>query len=303
MKYLIFDVNNILYRTFYSKNQGEDVDTSTAFALHKALMSVKKFNDQIKPDKIVMAFDRPSWRKDYTKSDKCISKKIYKANRRKNMSPKDEEMFRKFIDHVKEFELAIKENTSVICLVQEGLEADDLIAGFVERYHTDNELYVISSDNDYVQLLKYDNVILIDPFTGKKKDLEKWDGDADLFLFEKCIRGDAGDNIQSAFPRVRRTKILNAYNDAYAYTNMMNETWINQDNEEMRVGDLFKENQLLIDLTKQPEEFKKLINETIDKEMSKEKSFDYFNFMKFLGKHKLNKITDNIGDFSEMFNK
>ena len=35
-------------------------------------------------------------------------------------------------------------------------------------------------------------------------------------LFEKCMRGDPTDNVFSAFPKVRKTKLLEAFQDRNA---------------------------------------------------------------------------------------
>jgi 5'-3' exonuclease len=303
-KYIVFDISNILYRTFFA-NKDVDADTSAGLAHHSALMTLQKYFREHKPHKVIMAFDRASWRKKYTADENvCISRKPYKGNRRQGMTPSERQRYDRFLEHLNSFEELMRIHTSVVCLYEEGLEADDLIAGFVQQYSTD-EIIIISADKDLVQLLRHPNVGLIDPSTGKDRrhDEKVWNKDAEYFIFEKCIRGDAGDNVQSAFPRVRSTRIKKAYDDAFELVNLMNERWTHIDGREFLVKDLYEENKLLMDLELQPECVRNKINETIEREMTNPGKFSYFHVMKFLGKYQLKKIAESIDQFAGMLSR
>ena len=301
-KYLVLDISNLLYRTYYA-NKGEDDTTLAGLAHHQALLTLNKYFNKYKPDKIVMCFDRKNWRKDYTKSDECVSGKLYKGNRRKDMTPKEREKYELFLDHLHEFEELMKVHTSVICLAAEGLEADDLAAGFVQLYSAEDEIIVVSTDKDYIQLLGFDNTTLINPANDTERTLEEWGGDAELFMFEKCIRGDAGDNVQSAYPRVRKTRIMKAWDDPLELVNMMQEKWTNQLGKELMVKDVFKENQILMDLRKQPEPWRGLIKDTIVNEMENPGKYSYFHFLRFLGKYDMSKVAGNAEAFTSMLSR
>ncbi|TFH08230.1 MAG: hypothetical protein E4H14_06805, partial [Candidatus Thorarchaeota archaeon] len=109
MKYLVFDISNLLYRTFFAQRQEND-ETLAGLATHSALVTLNKYFRQHKPDRVVMAFDRSSWRKDYTASPECLSKKPYKGNRRKDMSPAQQAKFQRFMNHLSEFETLIRKH-------------------------------------------------------------------------------------------------------------------------------------------------------------------------------------------------
>ncbi len=300
--YLVFDISNLLYRTFFINKKEDDV-TVAGLATHMALTTLNKYFKQYQPHKVVMAFDRPSWRKEYTKTDACVSKKLYKGNRRQKMTPKEKEKYREFMEHLKDFEIMMREHTSVICLTSDQLEADDLVAGFVQMYADENDITIVSSDKDLMQLLAYPKVTLIDPNSGKARTLDDWDGDAELFMFEKCLRGDPGDNVQSALPRIKKTRIRKAYKDPFERANVMHATWTAPDGTEFIVKHLFKENELLMDLRCQPEDIERKMVTTIMKGMKDPGHFNYFHFMKFLGKYELKKIAEQAELFANMLSR
>jgi hypothetical protein len=303
-KYLVFDISNLLYRTFFAHHTEDDI-TIAGLATHSALLVLNKYYREHKPHKIVMAFDNSSWRKDYTASDECISKKPYKGNRRQGMTPREKIKYDQFCQHLNEFQVIIRDHTSVITLSNDGLEADDLVAGFVQlkSLEPDSHITIISGDMDFIQLLGTPNVRLIDPASGKDRTLAEWNGDPEYFLFEKCLRGDRGDNVQSACPRVRSTTIEKAYTNEFEKANLMNQSWKGTDGTEYIVKKLFKENQLLMDLRCQPEEIQMRIMTTILAALKNPGTFSYFHFMKFLGKYQLKKVAEQADQFVGMLSK
>ena len=301
MKYLCFDISNMLYRTFFAQ-KNEDDETLAGMASHMALTTLNKYYKKFKPDKIVMCFDRSSWRKQYTADHPGL--KPYKGNRRNDMTAAQQAKYDRFLNHLTEFESLIIQRTTIIALVKEKLEADDLLAGFAQA-HPNDEIIIISADSDLAQLMKHENVTLISPATDKSHDLSKFDSDPEYYVFQKCVRGDPTDNIQSAYPRVRSTKLKDVYEnhvngDGYGYITFMEEVWTDQNKVDHVVKDLFKHNEILINLEKQPPDIRVLIDSTINEELSKPRQFSYFHLLKFIGKYKLIKIKDNIDNFIPM---
>lgn len=301
-RFLVFDMGNMLYRSFYA-NPDEDDMVTAGLAHHRALTVLNKYFKQFRPTKVFMAFDRPNWRKVYTKTDECVTWKVYKGNRRQNLTPKQQAKYEKFLEHVTDFEELMKEHTSVICVASKLLEADDLIAGISQKFEDEAEVVIISSDKDLMQLLTKDNVVLINPDNGKERTLEDFDNDPNYFIFEKCFRGDRGDNVQNARPRIRTAKIKEAYKDPFIRENIMHETWTNELGKEVVVGHIFKENNLLMNLSAQPDMIRKKMDKTIDDAINDPGTFSYFHFMKFCGEYELKKISENIHQYTKMLSR
>lgn len=304
MRYLIFDASNLLHKTFYAHKTEDDI-TLSGLASHAALTTMNKYFKKFQPQKIIMVFDRPSWRIDYTKSPDCVSGLLYKGERRKKQTPAERERYAIFKKHIEEFEILIKENTSIITLAKDKLEADDIISGCTQiiTLEEDNEVIIVSADKDFMQLLRYDNVYLVDPATGNERTLEDFHYDADYFMFEKCFRGEGGggDNVQSAYPRLRKNKIEEAYKDSFAKSNLMNHKWTHPvSKKEFVVKDLFKENQLLMDLEKQPDYISKKIFKTVQKGLKDKTKFNFVKFMQYCNKHGLKSIVDGLDKYTDM---
>lgn len=294
--YLCFDASNVLQRTFYAGWQANgDKKQLASLALHSALMTLNKYFNKYKPNKVVCAFDRPNWRKEYTKSDLCLSGQLYKGNRRQGMTPTERMRYEEFMEHIARFEEILREHTSMVVLARDMLEADDLLAGMAERFQ-DDRVIVISADKDLIQLLRFPNTLLIDPTTDKPRECE----DIEWFMFLKCIRGDRGDNVRSAFPRVKETRIRAAFQDEVERLNLMHEQWTDERQVVNTVGDLYKENRLLMDLYAQPQPVKDMIATTIEQGFEQCGKYSHFHFLKFCNKHDLIKIREKIGDYAKM---
>lgn len=310
-KNLLIDGNNLLYRTFFANNRsGEPDEVVIGLCIHSAITTMNMYFNQYKVDNIVLVFDSNSWRKVYTKDlSKCVTNKKYKAHRRDDKSPKERKMLQILDEHIDEFYDIIKNQTSIIALREPLLEGDDLIAAYI-RMHKDEEHYVISSDKDMIQLLRYENVHVIDPIKNKERDLKEWNDDARLFLFEKCIRGESktGDNVQSSYPRLRKDRLLKAYNDKYELQNVMNHTFEQTELDEngdaftvtYTTKDLFKENILLMDLTAQPKKIKKLMAKAVIEGKENRGKYNHIKFLKFCSKNELENISKNIEQFVPM---
>lgn len=307
--YLILDASNLVYRTFFANNKPTGGEFDVEMCYLATFHSLAKYHRKYQANDVVIVFDVPnSWRKLYTKDKEyCKTHKIYKGQRRQNLTESEKVKLAELDNHLEELSTLFVEKSGLIVLRRKYLEADDLIAGFVQKYKDDKNI-IVSADKDFIQLLGNGNVTLIDPLTDTPRDLTKWEQDSNYFMFEKCFRGDAGDNIQSSYPRLRADKIKKAYTDEFLRTNLMNHEFVVEaidpegklQQKNYITKDLFEENQLLMDLTKQPEPIRELMNETIDNAMATRGKYNLVDFVKFCRKHHLQTIIDNISKFSSL---
>jgi hypothetical protein len=305
---MIVDTANILFRVASAHgkyNSGGTPEEQAGLALHMALQTLKSHYNKVRPDQVALTFEGANnWRKDYTKSAACVSKRLYKGNR-----VKDDSMI-PFFELIKAFEQLAREHTSLVCLSNDNTEGDDLFGGYIQKYTAEgDEVIGLSGDKDFIQFLKYPNFKLLNPDKlGAERNLNK-DGtpiDAEYFMFEKAFRGDSGDNVMPAYPRVRSVRLLKAYTNEYERTNIMNETWkFNEpstgEERTFRVGDLYEENQLLMNLERQPEWVRMEIEGTLNHEAVNHGQFSLFHFQKFCGKFGLKKISEDVTNFIPLF--
>jgi hypothetical protein len=120
------------------------------------------------------------------------------------------------------------------------------------------------------------------------------------------MRGDPTDNVFSAFPKVRKNRLEEAFEDrskkGFAWNNLMLQRWVDHNGEEHRVLDDYERNRRLIDLNYQPEHIRTSIVETIKSNaVPKNISQVGIRLLKFCNLYDLKKISDSIQLYSEPF--
>jgi 5'-3' exonuclease len=289
-------------------------------ALHITLNSVKKAWTDFNADHVVFCLEGRSWRKDYYEP--------YKRNRQETrdaMTPAQQEedtVFWQIFDEFKDF---IGEKTNCTMIRHPQLEADDLIAGWVQAHPNDNHV-IISTDGDFAQLIapnvKQYNGVSNTTIThegyfddkgreviDKKTKLPKEAPNPQWMLFEKCMRGDTSDNVFSAYPGVRKkgTKnkvgLLEAFEDkdtkGFNWNNLMLQRWVDHNDVEHRVLDDYNRNVTLCDLTAQPSDIREIINTTIAEVEPKNISQVGMRLMKFCAKWDMQRIADQAASYAE----
>jgi len=126
-------------------------------------------------------------------------------------------------------------------------------------------------------------------------------------LFEKCIRGDTSDNVFSAYPKVRKNKLEEAFTDrankGFAWNNLMLQRWVDHNGVEHRVLEDYERNRRLIDLTQQPEDIKNIIKETISTNaVAKEVTQVGIRLLKFAQLYDLQKVSDQADSYAKPLN-
>ena len=315
MKYLIVDTANTFFRARHAAHRQADMWDRLGFAIHVTLSSVNKAWREQRADHVVFCLEGRSWRKDFYEP--------YKKNRavaRAAMSESEQEEDKLFWEAFDALKVFLQEKTNCTVLQHGALEADDLIAGWIQS-HANDEHVIVSSDTDFHQLLntnvkQYNGIadelhtlegifdkkgkIVIDNKTKEPKKIP----DPEWILFEKCIRGDPTDNVFSAFPGVRKTKLLDAFNDrnnkGFAWNNLMLQRWVDHNGNEHKVLDDYNRNRILVDLNAQPDEVKSNIFETIEQNSKpKIRPLVGAQFLKLCGKYNLVKLSESVTAYSD----
>ena len=320
MRYLLVDTANTFFRARHAAHRQADTWDRVGFALHVTLGSVNKAWRDQKADHVVFCLEGRSWRKDFYepyKKNRAVARAAHTE-----AEAEEEKLFWETFDNLKTY---ITEKTNCTVLQHPQLEADDLIAGWIQS-HPDDEHVIVSSDTDFYQLLA-DNVkqyngisdelhtlegifdkkgkLVIDKKTKEPKKIP----DPAFILFEKCMRGDPTDNVFSAYPGVRtkgtknKVGLIEAYADkdkkGFMWNNLMLQTWTDHNNVEHKVLDDYERNRRLVDLSYQPEHIRSLIDSTI-KSNSVAKSIPMIGaqFLKFCGKYELTRLSEHANNYA-----
>ena len=319
--YILIDTLNTFYRARHIVRG--NLDDKIGMALHVTMSSIKKAWQDFSGDHVIFCLEGRSWRKDFYEP--------YKRNRqeaRSAMTEREAEEDRVFFEVFDEFKEFVDTKTNCTVLQHSQLEADDLIAGWIQA-HPEDQHVIISSDGDFAQLIapnvkQFNGITNITttingyfdekgkPVIDKKTKTEKEAPDPNWLLFEKCMRGDSSDNVFSAYPGVRKkgTKnkvgLLEAYADkdtkGYNWNNLMLQRWTDHNNIEHRVIDDYNRNVTLCDLSAQPDDIREIIETTIDT-FSVPKGIDQVGvrLLKFCNKWDLNRISQSIQTYAEPF--
>lgn len=321
MRYLVVDLANTYFRARHAAHRGADSWTRVGFAVHVCLAAINRCWREQQADHVVICLEGRSWRKDFYPA--------YKRNRAEARAAlsdaeiEEDEMFWTALDDLKTFFI---ESSNCTVMRHPELEADDLIAGWVQSHPQDHHT-IVSTDTDYIQLLaenvnQYNGVteelwtvtgildrrgrMVVDKKTKEPKAVPdpKW------MLFEKCMRGDVSDNVFSAYPGVRtrgtknRVGLMEAYADkdtkGFNWNNLMLQRWTDHEGVEHRVLDDYLRNVTLIDLSAQPAEIRAKIVETIQANQTTKTNRQVgAKFLKFCGKYELVKISESAHQYAE----
>jgi len=317
--YILVDTANTFFRARHVVRG--DIDTKVGMALHITLNGVKKAWNDFDADHVVFCLEGRSWRKDFYEP--------YKRNRqvaRDKMTVTESEEDKAFWEIFDEFKDFVSTKTNCTVMQHKQLEADDLIAGWVQAHPNDDHV-IISTDGDFAQLIapnvrQYNgvsNTIIThegyfddkkrEPVIDKKTKEAKPAPDPAFMLFEKCMRGDTSDNVFSAYPGVRKKGTKNkvglqeAFADkdtkGYNWNNMMLQRWTDHNGDEHRVLDDYQRNVVLCDLTAQPGNIRSIINDVVEEHMTpKEISQVGMRLMKFCAKWDMQRIADQAQQYA-----
>lgn len=282
---ILVDLNQVLISNLMVHvNADKKMKIDETLLRHMVLNSIRSYNTQFKSKfgELVIACDsRKFWRKDVFP--------YYKAHRKadREKSPLDWTAIFEILNLIKG---ELKQYFPYKVIEVEGAEADDIIAVLTSVYSKDEEILILSSDKDFVQLQKYPNVTQYSPIL---KRFIRTDNPEE-FVKEHILRGDRGDGIpnflssDNTFVAGERQKVI---------TKKKLAEWLKKEPDEICTTDLmlrnYKRNQLLVDLDFVPEKIKNTIQTVYNdtKPTSRQK------LMTFFIEKKLKNLMEVINEF------
>ena len=265
-------ISNLMMQLNKSQKKGLDEPLIRHMILNSLRSYNKKFRDTY-GEMVVCCDNRKYWRKGVFP--------FYKSGRKtaRDRDNLDWHVIFETLDRVRQ---ELKDNLPHKVIDVEGAEADDIIGVLTARMSKQEPILILSSDKDFIQLQKYDNVTQYSPIL--KKFISS-DNPRD-YIKEHIIRRDKGDGIpnflssDNVFVIGERQKVIN--------TKKLEE-WMKQSVEEICTTDDmlrgYRRNQRLVDLDFTPEDIREsIVNAYENIEVgNKQKLMNYF-IQKRLGK-------------------
>lgn len=197
-KILIVDALNLFIRS-YVVNPSISKQGQPIGGIVGSLKSLQKISRETKPDKIIFAWDGPggSRKKKALHKDYKEGRNPLRLNRNVKVLDDKQEFENRIWQQLKTFEYL--NLCPVIQLMEENVEADDLISFIVQhKQFTDYVKVIVSSDKDFIQLLD-DKTILMRPvqdeILNKNRVVEEFNIHPNNFALARSIAGDKSDNL------------------------------------------------------------------------------------------------------------
>ena len=281
---ILVDLSQIMMASTMMSMEKGQTEADVDFIRHMVLNSLRMYRTEYneKYGELVICCDSPhSWRREHFPQ--------YKAGRKtgREESPLNWTQIFGCFETIKE---ELKTVFPYRFIQVDGAEADDII-GYLSRTESRNEkIMIISSDKDFIQLHKYDNVYQWSPVTKKLVNGIEPHG----YLFEHILRGDKSDGIpnvlsadNSIVDGVRQKPITKKYVENFV---LHNAEISGRSETEIRN---FHRNQKLIDLNETPTN----LCEKIWEEYQKEPQGKRRDLLNFFVEKRLNNLIETIGDF------
>lgn len=272
MKVLMFDVYNLLYKSFFvsyyefkkhktAYQQGIEDKKYTEeemfnYLMHLFLNSFFSTIRRVKPQRVIMAIEG---------SDRCWRKDLYeeyKANRKHDDLEVDwDQVKNKMITFINDLSNTFK---NIYFISEPKTEADDVIAVLTKELVRENEIELISNDSDFYQLQINKN---FKQYSLQKQEYLK-SINPKLDLEVKIMTGD-GDNIKPIFKRCgpkTAVKVINEGLEEYL--------------KDPEIKKNYEINIKLVDFNYIPQEYQdKILNKFKEYQISKLEPAKVYNFL------------------------
>jgi hypothetical protein len=260
---LLIDYSGIAFASYYA-NPSSQMDEG--FIRHMILNSVRMYVTKYSKDygDVYLACDSSSWRRNVFPE--------YKGARRKDKESGESKIdWKEFYRVIHLVEEELRQFFPYKIIRAEGAEADDVIAYLVEstqEFGNHENVMIISSDHDFIQLQKYGNVKQFSPI-AKKMVTEK---EVDKYTFEQILRGCAGDGVPN-FLSDDDTFMVEEKRQKPLASKRVESLWMEYKGKGRDILKTilseyewrnFTRNELMIDLSRRPEDVSKNIQSAID---------------------------------------
>lgn len=256
---------------------------------HMVLNSIRMYNVKFKDEYgeiVICADDKKYWRRELFP--------YYKASRKKAREESDLD-WNLIFETLNKVRDELKTTFPYKVVQVEHAEADDIIATLCHEYgvylknESTEKILILSSDKDFLQLQKFANVQQYSPM--QKKFLKE--SNPERFLREHIMKGDKGDGVPNF---LSPDDIFVTEGRQKPVTEKKLNIWVTQEPEsfcdEVMLRN-YRRNEMLIDLSKIPENFKQKILETYQNAVlnGRDKIFNYFV------KHRMKMLMEHIQEF------
>lgn len=282
---IIVDYSGIAVAAAFSQKQPDQLDQG--LVRHMILNSLRMHNikNRDKYGSMVIACDSSSWRKEIFPE--------YKAARKKSRetSSLDWNNFFTMVNTVRD---EIKENFPYPVITVDRAEADDIIGSLVlelQEFGHNEEILIVSSDKDFLQLQQFSNVQQYSPVQRKFLTCEN----PHRYLFEHICKGDSSDGVPNVLSSdntfteqlrqtpLRAKKIDEWWEHRHSLQNYMDrDVWRN-----------YQRNDWMINLRKTPPE----IREEVKKQVGVQWAKDNNKILNYLVTNRCGLLVESAQDF------
>jgi len=281
---IIFDFNQVAISNLMEQIGSSKTPVDESLVRHMILNTirtyVKKFKAEFGPNIIIACDNKKYWRREIFP--------YYKANRKKSRESSGHD-WNSIFECLNKIRDELREYSPYKVIEVDTAEADDIIAVLSIKHSANEKVMILSSDKDFAQLQKFPNVEQYSPILKKfiKEPLPS------AQLKQLVIRGDKSDGIPNILSKddvfiegVRQKPITEA--------KIIN--WMNQKPEEFCTEEMlrnYNRNEILIDLTRIPENLKQNIIDTYESS----KGHTRQEFMNYMVANRLKNLIEVIDEF------
>jgi len=281
---IVVDYSGIAMGALFARGGGEEEGLIRHFILNSLRMYNVKYREEF--GRMIVCCDGGSWRKDYYPE--------YKASRKKNRDS-DSKDWDSIFNTFTKVRQEISEHLPFDVIHEFGVEADDIIATLVketQEFGKHEPVMIISSDKDFIQLHKYDNVKQYSPITRKMVTHE----DPINYLREHIFRGDSSDGVPNVLSS--DDTFIDEDKKQTPLSKKKIELWLDNYNnlEEVMPSQAyrnFQRNNKVINLDEIPEE----VTDKIMDKYNNIKPTPNMKALNYLIVNRLNMLTEQVGDF------